>query len=308
MNATSRKMTKLKPLKRLVKRIISGKAFEKKEFGTSLFDMTLLGAIGMRHGRPAGYRKVPSKLVLRSVDTTNEHASNPIRIFIGSEPAQHRGERVLLWSILKHRNPSKHYEVSIMKDLAGFERKSWKTGFTAYRYAIPEFASFQGRAIYNDVDQIYLADPFDLLGENMSEAAVLAVESRDTSVMLMDCGRLADIWTIATVRAASQGRVHATMLNLLRERSLIADLPGYWNSRDHEYDQNKSRLLHYTTLQSQPWRPFPKELRYRETPQSELWYRLEKEADQHSFAPLWKHQPDRPYADMKDFYSVANHE
>lgn len=301
-------MTKLKALKKLAKRIINGKAFQKKEFGTNLSDMTLRGAIGMHHRRPEGHRKAPVKLVLESADASDEQAANPIRIYIGSEPAQHRGERILLWSILKHRNPNRHYEVNIMKDLAGFERKGWKTGFTAYRYTIPEFANFQGRAIYNDVDQIYLADPFDLLAENMSEAAVLAVESRDTSVMLMDCGRLTDIWTIATVRAASQGRVHATMLNLLRERSLIADLPGYWNSRDHEYDEKTSRLLHYTTLQSQPWRPFPKELRYRETPQSELWYRLEKEADQHSFAPLWKHQPDRPYADMKDFYSVANDE
>jgi hypothetical protein len=192
--------------------------------------------------------------------------------------------------------------------LAGFDRGGWKTGFTGYRYAVPEFSGFNGRTIYNDVDQIYLADPADLLAENMSDAAVLALASRDTSVMLIDCSRLEGIWTITALTAASQGRVHATMLHLLRERSLVADLPACWNSRDHEYDRKTSRLLHYTTLQSQPWEPFPNELRYRENFQSELWRGLEKEADQHGFAPLWKLHPDRPCSDMKDFFFIESDE
>ena len=45
-----------------------------------------------------------------------------------------------------------------MKDLAGFARRYWKTGFTSYRYAIPAFAGDYGRAIYNDFDQVYLVD------------------------------------------------------------------------------------------------------------------------------------------------------
>jgi hypothetical protein len=300
--------TKYKSLKRLFKRVVKGKVFQKDEFGTSLFDMTLRGAIGRQQIRPEGSKKAPAKLLLKPINSQHKPSAVPTRIFIGSEIAQHRGERVLLWSILKHRDPNKYYEVYIMKDLVGFDRRFWKTGFTAYRYAIPELAGFQGRAIYNDVDQIYLDDPATLQAEAMSGSAVLALHSRDTSVMLMDCGKLTDIWTMAAIHAAPEKRVHATMLNLVREENLIADLPANWNSRDHEYDNLSSKLLHYTILHTQPWRPFPKYLNYRKNPLGGLWHDLEKEADQQSFALQWKHQPGRPYKDMKAFFEVENDE
>ena len=300
--------TRIKYMKRLFKRIIKGKAFQKGEFGTSLLDMTVRGAIRKEQVRPEGHRNAPIKLLLKATAPPHTPGTDPTRIFIGSEPAQHRGERVLLWSIFKHRNPKKDYEIYIMKDLVGFDRKRWKTGFTAYRYAIPELAGFKGRAIYNDVDQIYLEDPAILQAEEMSGAAVLAVGSRDTSVMLIDCGIMSHTWTLAKIHASPTGRVHATMLNLAQENNVIADLPAQWNSRDHEYDLNSSKLLHYTILHTQPWKPFPMDLRYRKNPNGDLWFDLEAEADHQGFAPLWQHQSDRPYSDMKEFFEVANDE
>src|SRR3546814_3397096 len=73
----------------------------------------------------------------------------PVRIFLGTEPAQHRAERVFVWSILQARDPARRYEIYLMKDLKGFDRDRWKTGFTNYRYAIPDLAGKAGRAIYN---------------------------------------------------------------------------------------------------------------------------------------------------------------
>ena len=141
MNATSVKMdNNFRSFKRLCKKIIKGKAFQKDEFGTGLFDLTLRGAIRKQQNRPEGSNNVPAKLLLSPVDGNRASKHATTRIFIGSEDAQHRAERVLLWSILKHRDPEKYYEVRIMKDLEGFDRKYWKTGFTGYRYAIPEFA------------------------------------------------------------------------------------------------------------------------------------------------------------------------
>ena len=262
--------SRLKSLKRFVKNIIKGKVFRKDEFGTGLFDKTLRGAIRKQQGRPEGCKHAPAKLVLRPVDASRVSDCPATRIFIGSEDAQHRGERVLLWSILKYRNPEKYYEIYIMKDLMGFDRRYWKTGFTAYRYAIPELAGFNGRAIYNDVDQIYLDDPAVLQSEEMSGAAVLALNSRDTSVMVMDCGELQNAWTMEAIQAAPERRVHATMLGYVQREKLIGNLPECWNARDHEYDEAASRLLHYTTLHMQPWRPFQKELRYRENPQGNI--------------------------------------
>ena len=307
MNATSVKMdNNFRSFKRLCKKIIKGKAFQKDEFGTGLFDLTLRGAIRKQQNRPEGSNNVPAKLLLSPVDGNRASKHATTRIFIGSEDAQHRAERVLLWSILKHRDPEKYYEVRIMKDLEGFDRKYWKTGFTGYRYAIPEFAGFEGRAIYNDVDQIYLDDPAKLQAENMCGAAVLALESRDTSVMVMNCAELKNVWTIAAIQSSPERKIHASMLGHVRRKLLIGDLPVYWNARDHEYDEHSSKLLHYTTLHMQPWRPFRKDLRYRENPHGKLWQELENEADQRGFALEWKTQPGRSYIDMEGFYELEN--
>ncbi len=64
----------------------------------------------------------------------------PVRIFLGSEPAQVRAERVFVWSIERVRDPGRRYEIYVMKDLVGFRARGWTTGFTQYRFAIPHFA------------------------------------------------------------------------------------------------------------------------------------------------------------------------
>jgi hypothetical protein len=81
--------------------------------------------------------------------------------------------------------------------MSGYRRTwLWNTGFTNYRFAIPYYAGYQGRAIYNDVDQTYHADPAELFDMDMGDHAVLAVSRTDTSVMLMDCERMQKFWTL----------------------------------------------------------------------------------------------------------------
>ena len=109
-------------------------------------------AAGLRGARRRARRDAPRPLP-------------PVRIFLGTEEGQYRAERVFVWSVLQVRDPARVYEIHLMKNVAGFDRRGWRTGFTCYRFAIPDFAGRTGKAIYNDVDQIYLADPallFDL--------------------------------------------------------------------------------------------------------------------------------------------------
>ena len=71
----------------------------------------------------------------------------PVRIFLGSEPAQQRAEHIFVWSIERARDPGRRYEIYVMKQLSGFDTRHWTTGFTKYRFAIPHFAaSFAERA------------------------------------------------------------------------------------------------------------------------------------------------------------------
>ncbi|MET0485201.1 MAG: hypothetical protein ABW216_05855, partial [Candidatus Rokuibacteriota bacterium] len=88
----------------------------------------------------------------------------------------------------------------MLRDLPGFDRRGWRTGFTNYRFAIPELAGRHGRAIYNDVDQIYLADPGLLFDLDMGPHGYLAISPEDTSVMLIDCAGMAPVWNLGEAR------------------------------------------------------------------------------------------------------------
>ena len=110
----------------------------------------------------------------------------PVRIFVGSEDGQWRAERALLWSIEQVRDPGRVYEIHLMKNLPGFRDRHWLTAFTNYRFIIPHLTGALGRAVYNDVDQIYLVDPAQLFDLEMVGHGYLSINERDTSVMLID--------------------------------------------------------------------------------------------------------------------------
>ncbi|MDN5849753.1 MAG: mitochondrial fission ELM1 family protein, partial [Nitrococcus sp.] len=206
-----------------------------------------------------------------------------VRIFVGTEAAQFRAERIFAWSIAKVRDPSRRYEIYLLKDLPGFDRRWWLTGFTAYRFAIPELAGGAGRAIYNDTDQIYLADPAELFDTAMQRHGFLSTQPRDTSVMLIDCARMIRVWTLQGARSLRRKQLEA---NALAVPGLWGELDAAWNARDSEYTPGRSRLLHFTTLQTQPWLPFPEDYVYWRNPVGTVWLELERSADQAGYQPF----------------------
>ncbi len=213
-----------------------------------------------------------------------------MRIFLGTEPAQFRPERVFVWSIEKVRDPGRRYEIHLMRDLAGYRKWFWTTSFTNYRFAIPHYAGERGRAIYNDEDQIYLDDPGELFDLEMGDHGYLTISDRDTAVMLIDCERMAPVWTLGD---AQRHRKHWLLDRGLRS-GLCGPLPAEWHARDNEeFDPRRSRLLHYTTLHTQPWRPFPERFVYREHPQGPLWFGLEREANQAGFQLFTRERPSQ---------------
>ena len=115
-------------------------------------------------------RLQPERVRLDIQDGVTPSAKPPVRIFLGTEAVHSRAERVFIWSVQQHRDPARVYDIYLMKDLVGFDRRGWLTGFTNYRFAIPHFTGGVGRAIYNDVDQIYLADPGELFDTELGNA------------------------------------------------------------------------------------------------------------------------------------------
>lgn len=227
-------------------------------------------------GRPAGLRRYPERVTLDVKSDVLPSRKPPVRIFLGTEPAQHRAERVFIWSIEQVRDPSRVYEIHLMKELVGFDRRRWLTGFTNYRFAVPEFAGRSGRAIYNDVDQIYLVDPAALFDAEMGAHGYLSITPDDASVMLVDCAQMAPLWNLTRAR-------HRTAKALLGDAHAVVGLWGKlapeWNARDTQYSPGHSRVVHYTVLHTQPWRPFPNDYVYLDNPAAGPWHALESAAD-----------------------------
>lgn len=252
--------------------------------------------------RLAELRTQPVRVVLEATHPGSGKAKPPVRIFIGSEPSQYRAERIMIWSIEQVRDKSRTYEIYLMKDLIGFNRRLWLTGFTNYRFAIPHFAGNQGRAIYNDVDQIYLSDPAELFDRDIGGHGFMSIANApqakipvDTSVMLIDCARMAPLWTI---EGAQRGRKNALIKRALGVSGLWGPIEPEWNSRDSEYVAGRSKVLHYTALHLQPWRPFPRQFVYQTNPVGHVWLDLERSADAAGYRPFTASKPSDRYNDL----------
>jgi hypothetical protein len=255
--------------------------------------------------RPAGMREAPELVRFEVEPGVAPSDKPPVRIFLGTEAAQCRPERVFVWAVKQLRNPSRVYEIHLMKDLKGFDRQSWKTGFTNYRYAIPTLAGGRGRAIYNDVDQVYLADPAELFDLQMHGAGVLGITGRETSVMLIDCEKMIRYWSIDDAKTRLR---HRHFRAITHDNGLWGRLPREWNARDHEFRAGQSKCLHFTTLQMQPWEPFPDQIRYAPHPHGQVWFDLERAADAARFTVFTKARPSRRFVEMLELYRVMHEE
>jgi hypothetical protein len=158
-----------------------------------------------------------------------------------------------------------------MKELVGFDRQGWLTGFTNYRFAIPHFAAGCGKAIYNDVDQVYLGDPGELFDVDLGEHGFLALSDRDTAVMLIDCARMASVWTLAKAQRQHRSFMEAKARTI---PGLCGRLDPVWHARDTEYVPHHSKLLHYTAIHMQPWQPTPHRYAYLHNPVGQVWVAL----------------------------------
>jgi mitochondrial fission protein ELM1 len=218
----------------------------------------------------------------------------PVEIFLGTEPAQYRANRVLGWSIEKVRDPGREVRLYLMSELDGFDRRAWTTGFTNYRFAIPAYQGGRGRAIYNDEDQIYLTDPGRLFDLDLGEAGHLSISDTESSVMLIDCEKMSRVWSLD---AAQHRWKRALLRKATKPTGLRGDLDPGWNARDEEFVPGESHLLHYTTLHTQPWRPFPERFVYQAGFHTDLWHELEAEAIENGFEFFRHDAPSRGFQD-----------
>lgn len=242
-----------------------------------------------------GVRNSPEVFRLEVEPGVKPNHKPPVRIFLGSEAGQSRGDRVLVWSVIQKRDPARVYELYFMKDLKGYDRSAWKTGFSNYRYGIPAMAGGKGRAIYNEMNQIYLADPGELFDLDMGSAGMLSIAEREASVMLIDCEKMLPHWTLDD---AKHGRQHGHFRETVQKHKLWGRLPAEWNTGNGEFVAAKSKCLHFERLPTQPLRPLQNSLRYEPHLGSERWLSFERAADAAGFMIFTKEKPSRRYGEI----------
>lgn len=286
-------------------RLLVAKFKKEKKFKTYWYHRRLPFWFRKDRDRADGVNTEPEVIRLEVAADVTPNGKPPVRIFLGTENAQYRPERVFVWSIMQVRNPARVYEIHLMKDLKGIDRTGWKTGFTNYRYTIPTLAGGQGRAIYNDVDQIYLADPGILFDLDMKGAGMLGITERETSVMLIDCEKMVQYWRMDDVWSNKR---HRHFRAITHDNNLWGKLPGEWNARDDEYTAGKSSCFHFTTLQTQPWRPLPDQIRYRPHPDGAVWFDLEAQADRAGFTIFTKEHPSQRFGELLQLNRVMHEE
>src|SRR5258705_10282223 len=112
----------------------------------------------------------------------------------------------------------------------------------------------------------------------------------------LDCDRMRAHWTLERAQRESKQRLHA------RARAvpgLWGALDPAWNARDDEATAGDARVIHFTTLHTQPWRPFPERYAYQPNPVGELWHALEADADARGFLTRTRERPSDRYAEWR---------
>lgn len=186
-----------------------------------------------------------------------------IRVFVGTKgnDGNHKfhedAEKVLEYSIRK--NTAQDVDLTFM-------RPDWETpptGFASHRYLIPKLCNWEGYAIYLDVDMLVLADLSELWEYKRKGrwcVTDLQLKKMRDEVSVIDCSAFKDLPNEQALKTR-QGKNIAR--NIIGSRYLmnIVDsgsprIRAIWNASSLERCP-KAKLIHYTNLECQPWRPDP---------------------------------------------------
>lgn len=196
---------------------------------------------------------------MRNVDAPMDE----IRVFVACTEAEWLPARVLEFSMSEGTESS-----IVLRTLYSFRREiplprvldnRPRTPFSFQRFLIPELCGYTGKAIYLDADMQVFGDIRDVWNSDFAGNDLLTVADDDSgrrpqfSVMLLNCDRLS--WRIEDIveRLDAGDLDYASLMYEMRVANAIGRvLPATWNSLE-QFQAGKTRLLHYTDMNTQPW-------------------------------------------------------
>jgi len=189
-----------------------------------------------------------------------------IRVYVGcaSNNEDLDSQAVLEWSIRK--NTKREVQIVWMQQtnnpenpLYGWNSREWATPFSAFRWAVPHLAGYQGKAIYTDSDVIFMADIGELYDQQHPDNAVLLAKGGGQwrlCVSMWDCAKAQDFMPDYDDMKADP-QTHRKMTTKSLQPGLIAAFDGEWNCLDREIgsrpvNDSSIKAIHYTDMRSQP--------------------------------------------------------
>jgi len=158
----------------------------------------------------------------------------------------------LTWMKLS-RDPASPWYSNPRKN-EGWNTVGWATPFSPFRWAIPHVCNYEGRAIYTDVDMIFMADVNQLWTQPIPEGkCLLARNEQLTCVMLFDNQRSRAYLPSYDSLRTKQG-LYRTVRKTIGANA--ARFSGNWNCLDGENYQSLEdpdvKLIHFTKVETQP--------------------------------------------------------
>lgn len=193
-----------------------------------------------------------------------------IKIFIGCDPnncdleqmmvldfslKKHTQASVeLIWMQLSHDSSSFWYSDPSQKQ--GWITEKWATPFSGFRWAIPEYCNFQGRAIYMDTDVIVLDDIEKLWNHAIDGSAIVAAKGGESTARLCTC-----VWDCEKAKShippldelKSNPDSHKNLMKMIKKEAfLVHPYQDHFNCIDGEnLTIEEIKILHYSDMGTQ---------------------------------------------------------
>jgi hypothetical protein len=138
----------------------------------------------------------------------------------------------------------------------GWNTTKWATPFSGFRWAIPEYCDYSGRAIYMDADVVILSDLAQMWEHPIEEQAI--VTARITADMARLCTCIWDchkaqgtLPAVEKIKEDADG--HQKMMNMLKENpQLVEPYQDSYNCVDGEDLLIEDiKILHYSDMGTQ---------------------------------------------------------
>lgn len=191
------------------------------------------------------------------------------QIAIGTEANQYLTQRVLEYSIRLHANGPLDIRIAMQT-----EARVGGTNFGFVRFKVPCIFNYQGRAIYQDADQLAFADEAELL-KLLDDQHTFALVNRpkgyfggkpvpvhnQTSVMVMNCEKL-KAWdpkvmfnhVVPNKTHLKEGQIEYRDFMTLKwvDQNEIQPIDPSWNH--FNIVEPDTKIVHYSHVRSQPWK------------------------------------------------------